>query len=236
MNIKTILFDLDGTLLPMDQDTFAKAYIDGLGKASVPYGYDPKLMMNAILAGTVAMVKNIGKKTNEEVFWATLVDSFGESIMKDYHMYDEFYQTDFQKIKDVCGFELRAREVIDIVKNKGLRIVLATNPLFPSVATESRIRWAGLNVDDFEYFTSYENSHYCKPNLDYYREIISKLKLDPKECLMVGNDVSEDMIASKLGMKVFLLTNCLINKKDEDISVYPHGNIDELIEYIKFLN
>ncbi|MBR3691701.1 MAG: hypothetical protein IKL89_03255 [Clostridia bacterium] len=30
MPITTILFDLDGTLLPMDQDAFAKAYVMGL--------------------------------------------------------------------------------------------------------------------------------------------------------------------------------------------------------------
>lgn len=231
--ITTILFDLDGTLLPMDQDTFAKAYIGGLGKAAVPHGYDPKAMMSAIMAGTVAMVKNNGDKTNEGVFWDVLVDAFGESIMKDCHMYDEFYQTDFQKVKDVCGYEPRARDIMDFVKQKGFRVVLATNPLFPSVATESRIRWAGLDVDDFAYFTSYENSHYCKPNLEYYHEILSKLNVAPDECLMVGNDVGEDMIASQLGMKVFLLTNCMINKKNEDINIYPHGSFDELLEYIK---
>ncbi len=236
MSIKAILFDLDGTLLPMDQDTFAKAYIGGLGKAAVPHGYDPKAMMNAIMAGTAAMVKNSGEKTNEEVFWDTLADAFGDSIMKDYHMYDEFYQTDFQKVKDVCGFEPRAKEIIDFVKHKGFRVVLATNPLFPSVATESRIRWAGLNAEDFEWFTSYENSYHCKPNLDYYRDILAKLELAPEECVMVGNDVGEDMIASQLGMKVFLLTDCMINKKNEDIALYPHGGIDELLEYIKNIN
>ena len=236
MSIKAILFDLDGTLLPMDQDTFAKAYIGGLGKAAVPHGYDPKAMMNAIMAGTVAMVKNNGDKTNEGVFWEALVDAFGESIKKDCHMYDEFYQTDFQKVKDVCGYEPRARDIIDFVKQKGFRVVLATNPLFPSVATESRIRWAGLNVEDFEWFTSYENSYHCKPSLDYYRDILDKLALVPEECLMVGNDVGEDMIASQLGMKVFLLTDCMINKKNEDIAEYPHGNFDELLEYIKNMN
>lgn len=52
---------------------------------------------------------------------------------------------------------------------------------------------------------------------------------------MVGNDVGEDMIAQTLGMKVFLLTDCLINKEDTDISVYPHGSFDELLAYIDTL-
>ena len=53
---------------------------------------------------------------------------------------------------------------------------------------------------------------------------------------MVGNDVGEDMIAESLGMKVFLLTDCLITRENKDISVYPHGSFDELIQYIEALN
>lgn len=49
---------------------------------------------------------------------------------------------------------------------------------------------------------------------------------------MVGNDVSEDMIAQDLGMQVFLLTDCLINKENEDISRYPHGSFPQLMDYI----
>ena len=50
---------------------------------------------------------------------------------------------------------------------------------------------------------------------------------------MVGNDVGEDMIARDLGMQVFLLTDCLINRKEKDISVYPNGSFDELMDYIR---
>lgn len=48
---------------------------------------------------------------------------------------------------------------------------------------------------------------------------------------MVGNDVKEDMIAESLGMKVFLLTDCLINREGQDISRYRHGSFDCLSEY-----
>ena len=231
MSIKAILFDLDGTLLPMEQDDFVKAYVGGLVKVSASLGYDGVKMAEAIMRGTAAMVKNTGEKTNEEVFWDFIFDIVDKNIDKG--MYDEFYRTDFQRVKDVCGNEPLAKEIIESAKNKGLRVILATNPLFPSVATESRIRWAGLSPEDFEYFTTYENSRYCKPNLDYYREILSKLDLSPEECLMVGNDVGEDMIARALGMQVFLLTPCLINRKNEDISVFNHGDAKKLIEYLK---
>ena len=236
MKPTTILFDLDGTLLPMDQDTFVKAYIGGLARAAEQYGYEPMTMTSSILAGTMAMIKNDGEKSNYAVFWDTLVKTYGEEIRDRCDMFDEFYATAFQKIKDVCGFAPEASKVVKQLKEKGFRVALATNPLFPVVATESRIRWAGLEPKDFELFTTYETSRYCKPNLDYYRDVLAQLGVTPEECLMVGNDVGEDMIASRLGMKVFLLTDCMINKKNADISIYPHGSFDELTGYINELS
>ena len=135
-------------------------------------------------------------------------------------------------MRAACGFTPQAAEAVAKIKQMGLRVALATNPVFPSSATEHRIHWAGLVPEDFELFTTYENSNYCKPNPRYYESVAERLKVDPKECLMVGNDVSEDMVAEKIGMKVFLLTDCLINKNNEDISVYPSGGFAELLKYI----
>ena len=52
---------------------------------------------------------------------------------------------------------------------------------------------------------------------------------------MVGNDVSEDMITEQLGFEVFLLTHSLINKENKDISKYPQGDLNDLLEFIKNL-
>lgn len=118
------------------------------------------------------------------------------------------------------------------IKDLRLRVALATSPLFPTVATEKRICWAGLKPEDFEFYTTFENFKYCKPHLGYYKAVIAQAGVSPEECLMVGNDADEDMVAQELGMKVFLLTDCLINKKDKDISVYPNGSFEQLMDYI----
>ena len=73
----------------------------------------------------------------------------------------------------------------------------------------------------------------CKPNIDYYRDILKRIGAKPGECIMVGNDVTEDMVAETIGMKVFLLTDCLINKEEKDISVYPRGSFSQLLEFVK---
>ena len=235
MRITTVLFDLDGTLLPMDQDVFVKDYFGRIAAKLAPQGYEPKKLVETIWRGTGAMVKNDGSKTNEKAFWEVAVAVYGDRIVKDKHFFDEFYEEEFDKIKAVCGYHPAAAQIVHSLKKKGYRVLLATNPIFPARATQWRIQWAGLKPEDFELYTTYENSCHCKPNLNYYRDILAQLNVCPEECLMVGNDVVEDMIARKLGMEVFLLTDCMINKTGADISVYPHGGFDTLLGYLEAL-
>ena len=235
MAIKAVLFDLDGTLLPMDLNVFMKHYFGGLAKRLAPYGYDPKTLVDAIWKGTAAMVGNDGSRTNEEAFWEVFVEAFGDRVKEDECHLDAYYREDFDAVKAVCGYDPLARAAVEVVRKKGFSAILATNPLFPKVATEARARWAGFDVSEFDLVTTYENSGYCKPNLQYYRDICERTGFSPEECVMVGNDVSEDMIAESLGMRVFLLTDCLLNKEDADITRYPSGGFPELIAFLEAL-
>lgn len=233
--MKVVLFDLDGTLLPMDQDEFVKAYFGALAKTLAPRGYEPNALVKAVWTGTMAMVQNQGEKTNEKVFWDTFAGIFGEKVREDIGYFDAFYCDVFDCVQRSCGFNEKAGETVRKIKQTGARVALATNPIFPSIATQKRITWAGVKPTDFELFTTYENSRFCKPNLNYYLDILDKLGVDAKDCLMVGNDVTEDMVTQTLGMKVFLLTDCLINKENKDISAYPHGGFDDLWAYYQTL-
>ena len=235
MQITTVLFDLDGTLLPMDQDEFVKYYFGLLAKKLAPHGYDPQTLIKAIWAGTGAMVKNDGSCTNEEAFWNCFTALMGEDARKDEPLFREFYEKEFSGAKAACGFNPEAAKAVYAIRDKGYRIILATNPLFPAIATENRTRWAGLQPEDFELYTTYENSRHCKPNPAYYQDILDRLGLRAEECLMVGNDAKEDLIAGTLGMKVFLLTDCLINKDNTDISGCPQGSFRELLAFIDTL-
>lgn len=232
MATTTVLFDLDGTLLPMDQDRFTDYYFKRLAEKAALIGYEPKLLIKTVWTGISAMVGNDGSCTNEQAFWNIFAAVYGRESLSHKSFFDEFYSNEFDNIKEVCGYNPEARRTVDLLKTKGVRLVLATNPIFPAAATQSRIRWAGLEVSDFELYTTYENSGYCKPNPKYYLEILKKIGADPHSCIMVGNNVTEDMVARTLGMKVFLLTDCIINEENKDISVYPHGGFTELKEFL----
>ena len=235
MKLTTVLFDLDGTLLPMDQDVFIKDYLRRIAATLALQGYAPDQLIDTIWRGTAAMIKNDGSRSNEEAFWEYAVSVYGNRIAQDKGFFDAFYREEFDKIKAVCGYHPAAAQIVHSLKERGFRVILATNPLFPAQATQWRIQWAGLKPEDFELYTTYENSCYCKPNLKYYQAILEQLSIQPEECLMVGNDVEEDMIARQLGMQVFLLTDCLINKTGADITSFPHGSFAELQQYLSAL-
>ena len=233
MPITTVLFDLDGTLLPMDQEAFTTGYFKLLAKKLAPHGYEPKSLVDAIWAGTAAMVKNDGSRTNEQAFWEKFAEIYGaDKARDDQPLFEDCYAPEFAAAREYCGFNAAAAETVRRLKARGLRAALATNPIFPRIATEQRIRWAGLAPEDFALCTTYENSTFCKPNPDYYREVARTLGVSPAECLMVGNDALEDMAARETGMDVFLLTDCLINTKGRDLSAYPKGDFAALNAYL----
>ncbi len=231
--LTTVLFDLDGTLLPMVQEDFVRAYFARLASFAAPYGYEAKALIDTLWKGTAAMVQNDGAKTNREVFWDAFVSVFGEQARAHEAVFEKFYATDFNLAQNACGFAPEAAETVEFLKTKGIRRVLATNPIFPAVATQARIRWAGLHAEDFEFITTYENSRHCKPNPAYFADILDRIGCRAEECLMVGNDAVEDLAAQRVGIPVFLLTPCLINPKERELGDVPHGDFAALKQELK---
>ena len=121
MSIKMILFDLDGTLLPMHQDVFIKTYFGRLAVFLGKMGYDVDKLVDSIWKGTSAMIKNDGSCTNEELFWKVFGEVYGGSKEMDEPNLRRFYEEDFDNVSKSCGFNKMAKEVIGCVKSKGLR-------------------------------------------------------------------------------------------------------------------
>ena len=234
MRYRAILFDLDGTLLPQDLNEFLNAYFRLLSQYMAPMGYSPDKLLETILAGMQAMVNNDGRESNETVFWNTFISVYGEKAREDENAFETFYRDDFDKLQKTCGYNPIVPNLIHELRDRGYLLVLATNPLFPEIATRKRAHWAGADLENFALYTTYENSYACKPHVEYYRQIVEKLGVQPEECLMVGNDVTEDMVAKTIGMDVFLITDCLINRDGADISQYRNGSFEDLLRYVDF--
>lgn len=235
MKYQAILFDLDGTLLPMHEPTFVACYCKALQEYLAPAGVTLQ-QVERLLGGSLGHVfGNDGSCTNKQAFAAYYKTNASEmGISLDVAMMEDFYRTDFdQKLRASCGLDPDAAMVVSRLKKSRVQMIVATNPVFPPVATYARLHWAGLEPNDFAEITTYENYHYCKPNPDYYRELFARMGLEPQKCLMIGNNVAEDMIVRCFGMDVFLITRDLINRKNEDISGIRQGTLADALAYIE---
>lgn len=209
--LKAIFFDLDGTLLRIDENKFASLYFELMGKKMKPYGYDPSILEKAFYKGTYLMMTNDGKMTNEEVFW-DFFSTIYPNARKDYDIFESFYSDEFKSLETIIEKESLSKEIIEYTKKKGLLPVLSTNPIFPKVGQMTRINMLGLSHDDFSYVTSYENSCYCKPNPLYFKTLLERFSLKSDEVIVFGNNDYEDGdCASALGIKVYLIDGYLIH-------------------------
>ena len=230
---KALLFDLDGTLLPMpSQEEFVKLYFGLLVKMK---DYDSQRVIAAVWKGTKAMVKNDGKNTNETVFWQVfeddLKDLLNEDIKEIKKTYNGFYEREFNGAKAATYANPLARKLIDELQKKDIRLILATNPIFPYVAVKTRLEWVNLKCEDFELMTTYENMGHCKPNPEYYQDILKMTGLKANEVLMIGNDIKEDIEpTSMLGIDSLLIKDTAIGNIDE-VKV-PVLSFAELFDHI----
>lgn len=233
--LSAVLFDLDGTLLPLDQAEFTQRYFDCLRGYFAPLGYEAEALCRQVWDATGAMVANDGTKSNEAAFWERFLADRAGNAETLRGQFERFYDTAFRELRQFVGYNPAVGALVKGLRARGVQVVLASNPLFPMAAQELRMRWAGLDPADFVLVSSYENSRFCKPDIAYYREIADKLGLDPAGCLMVGNDAREDMAAAALGMRVFLVTDRLHNPEGLDIASFPNGNWVDCAMYIEQL-
>ena len=126
--IKVIMFDLDGTLLPMDQDKFVKVYFYGLGKKLEPLGYDVKKVADAVLSGVIAMTKNDGEQTNEVTFWNKFAEILGDGVRQHTELFEDYYNNEFQKSEGSLWFFKSGKRSDFDCKRKGTSSCFSDKP------------------------------------------------------------------------------------------------------------
>ncbi|TCW40578.1 HAD family hydrolase [Laceyella sacchari] len=231
--IKACLFDLDGTLLPMDTEAFVNVYLGALAP-QVAHVIPPDKLVKMIWHATEEMIKNTDEQlTNEQVFERTFLEVSKVSKEEIWPVFDRFYREEFPKLQTHVGREPLMREVVQAALERGYKVAVATNPVFPKEAIWERMRWAGVDDLPFSLVTVYEEMHFCKPQPCYYLEVADGLGVKPEECVMIGNDMQEDMVASTVGMKTFYLQQ---HRIDRGQPVYPfdmEGTAAELLSAIR---
>ena len=231
--LKAVFFDLDGTLLPFNEDEFLKSYFKLISGKMINYGFEPKALIDNIWNGTKLMYKNDGTKTNEEVFWDYLANVYGKEVLDKKSEFDKFYTNEFKQLKSCCGDNNSAKEIVDYVNENKLLCVLSTNPIFPKVGTLTRMSFVGLREQDFEFVTAYENYNFSKPNPMYFKGLLEKFNLKPEEVILFGNNELEDAwCANQVGIKTYLVGDFIITSDKLETKV-PVLKMEEVVTTIK---
>ncbi len=191
--IRAVLFDLDDTLLENNMDRFLRGYF-GLLTPHVAHLVPPDQFMPALLAATQAMVKHTDTTvTNQQAFIADFFPRVGRTAEELMPVFDDFYATQFGKLRGLARPVPEARPVVQAALDAGCDVVIATNPLFPETAIRQRLEWAGVADLPYRLVTSYEVMCSCKPHARYYAEIVERIGRKPGECVMVGDDWENDI-------------------------------------------
>ncbi len=231
--LDTIFFDLDGTLLPMDMNDFLKMYLFEVGRAFSDV--DTKALIAHILEATQFMLENDGKKTNSEVFAEKFASKMDGRIDAYLDRFEKFYDEGYLNLRNFVYPNPLVKNSIEKLKGKGYKLVVATNPIFPLKAVIHRIIWADLNPSDFHHITSFEKNRFCKPNINFFLEVLDSIGKEAYHCLMVGNDVQEDLAAGKAGLRTYLITDHMINRNEETFVSTYIGDYKDFFKFVEKL-
>jgi FMN phosphatase YigB (HAD superfamily) len=204
--MKAVLFDLDNTLILYDEAAFYGRYFSKVSKVFRDLMTEEEFV-NRSMSGIKAIFEGDGEKTNADIFLETFTDGLGESKDVIWGRFMSFYDTGYDALREGTYLPESVQEVFGRLENMDVLLVLASNPIFPRSVLIKRLAWGGLERLPFHLITHIENMRSCKPKIEYYLEISSRINVDPGECLMVGNDPLNDMAAALAGMKTFLTTD-----------------------------
>lgn len=206
--IQAVLFDLDNTLLVNDTHKFMRGYL-ALLRQHVPPEFDADHFVQELLHCTQLMMTSQDTAvSNRDTFWTAFsqrLDSEREGLERHF---DQFYQEQFPHLQTLTEMNPQTAELVQLCFQNNLKVVIATNPVYPRQAIEHRLAWAGVPITAFNYalVTDYENMHATKPHGAYYEEILTEIGYTPEDVLMVGDSWENDMVpAAQLGMFTYWL-------------------------------
>ncbi len=198
--MKAILFDYDGTLALTNEDLFARNYFEHLN-SFMKGKYSVAISSKDVLECVEYIIKNADGERNNFVRFLDCFSSKTKENIEWMKAFQDFYSSeDFESLKDLAVPNEKIIELLHKSKAKGLKTVLATNPVFPEIAIVRRLHWIGLTEADFDLITTMENFFYCKPHPQYFLQICKILNVEPEDCIMIGNDDHFDKPCENVGI------------------------------------
>lgn len=234
MNI-LLLLDLDDTLLKNNIDEFLPEYLRVFSRY-LGDAIDPQRFVESLMAGSQAMVQNRQPDcTLKEVFDSIFFPLAGLTPNEFQPVADRFYQEKFPDLHYLTESVPQAVGMVNEAVQRGYRLAVTTNPLFPLTAILQRLKWANLPADQYPYdlISSYETFHFTKPDPAYFAEVLGRLGWPDGSVIVVGDDLQRDIVPARaLGLAGYWVDPYKTHEQPDDLPHLGHGSLEGLLGWI----
>ena len=194
MKLKTLLIDLDGTLLGAHSFWLSLFFTFNFVNSLRKHGFSV-LEAASILHKLQLSMRQKSHQKNGVINWTKAVTFFsqlsGKSLEDSKKILTSTSLLCFQKSRATLYSQPEAKEFVAWAKNH-YRLILATNPLWPLEVVLYRLAIAEIAENNFEFITHAGNMSASKPHVEYYQELQLMKDLKAESCLMIGNDEKKD--------------------------------------------
>ncbi|WP_305044685.1 HAD family hydrolase [Geoalkalibacter sp.] len=233
VDLRAVFFDLDGTLLQVEMNSFIPAYVQGLSGHFKDLAPRPRFVDTVIKATFALLHDESDACTNQQLFQGALERHLGIAPAQFEERLAAYVQNGMQGLKPLVEPLSLSRDILELCFARGWTVVIATNPVFPRALVEARLRWGGLEDFSYHLVTSYENTRFCKPHPGYFRDILDTFALAPEQCLMVGNDTEHDLAAGQVGIATWLVDTWLVDRLGGGYRYDHRGDHQRLFDFLQ---
>ena len=231
----TLLIDLDDTLLGNSMETFIPAYLSALGERLADHSPPEKTAQTLMIATRQMFDNNCPAQTLEAAFDPHFYPTLGIEKPEIKGDLEHFYGEIFPTLEHLTQPIPEAVEFIEQAIQRGYRIGIATNPLFPRAAILHRLEWAGLSPKkySFDLIPAYEDFHFAKPNPAFFAEFLGRMGWPEGPVLMIGNDLDHDVRGAQgMGIPVFWISDGSVGLSQGILPPNKQGSISDILPWI----
>lgn len=225
--IQAILFDIEGTLTNLDTVKFMQNYL-GILAPRFAHILSPDKFTKQLLKS----MENVQKEPKPELtvmqaFFEDFSKATGQSLQTLKPIFEEFYTSDFPALR--CLFQPNPQGVKVVLNaiQQGFLTAIMSDPLMPLITIQEQVRWTGLAPEQFKVIAALDSFHFCKPQLEFFKEVAEQLGVRPQSCLLVSTH-TEDAVCQELGMKIFLVNDTIESEARTNYA----GQLDDLSRLI----
>ncbi|MBY0471885.1 HAD family hydrolase [bacterium] len=229
-SVKTLLVDLDGTLLGARNLFLRFDFIRKTLRALVPQG-----SWFRAFRGLKAMDR-VYKEEDASLNLASLAEA-PTNYNRAIQVFSNEFRVSIERAEQILASVMTfvfpklerhfypmpgAQKFLEWAKDR-YRLVLATNPVWPEEIIKMRLKWAGVDPSLFSLITHAGIMHAAKPYPNYYREVLQQISCGPGECMLIGNEIKMDLPAVQVGLPVYIVIPPSTKEKPLVVDTVPEA-------------